>query len=393
MDDYFHPVPLACFLADMSCHMRSVIIKPVGSFCNLQCEYCFYLEKHQLYKGVPSTHRMPDDILEKLIRNMFSCTDNPTFVWHGGEPLLAGLNFFSKAVALQKRYAEGRPYANAMQTNGTLLDEDWAAFLRDEKFLVGISLDGPEHVHDRYRKDHKGNGTFQQVFDNCMMLLSQGVQVNVLATVNDYSVQFPFEIYTFFKQNGLIFMQFNPVVESHPEDPTAAAPFSVDALEYGKFLRRLFKIWVRDFDFNKLRQKTSIRFFDALIHRYIGMVPDQCMFQQKCGNALIVEHNGDLFSCDYLVSEDTRIGTLYEGSLRQAFNSNTHQIFSEKKADLPPKCLKCRWLKLCYGGCMKDRIRDPQDKGMNRFCRSYQFFFREADQQLKQFARLYKENY
>jgi len=324
---------------------------------------------------------------------MFSCTDNPTFVWHGGEPLLAGLNFFSKAVALQKRYAEGRPYANAMQTNGTLLDEDWAAFLRDEKFLVGISLDGPEHVHDRYRKDHKGNGTFQQVFDNCMMLLSQGVQVNVLATVNDYSVQFPFEIYTFFKQNGLFFMQFNPVVESHPEDPTAAAPFSVGALEYGKFLRRLFKIWVRDFDFTTLRQKTSIRFFDSLIQKYIDMVPDQCIFQEKCGDALIVEHNGDLFSCDYLVSEDTHIGTLHEGSLRQAFNSSAHQTFSEKKADLPPKCLKCRWLKLCYGGCMKDRIRDPQDKGMNRFCRSYQIFFREADQQLKRFARLYKENY
>lgn len=373
--------------------MRSVMIKPAGSFCNLRCEYCFYLEKHRLYEGTPETHRMSADILEKIVRDMFACTDNPTFIWHGGEPLLAGLHFFTKAVELQKRYAAGRPYANAMQTNGTLLDEDWAVFLRDENFLVGVSLDGPEHIHDRYRKDRNGKGTFQRVLNKTKMLLAKGVQVNALATVNDYSVQFTLEIYRFFKENGLIFMQFNPVVESHPEDPTAAAPFSVDALEYGKFLRRLFKIWVRDFDFTAFRQKTSIRFFDALIQKYVGMVPDQCMFQKECGDALIVEHNGDLFSCDYLVSEETKVGNIHKESLHAAFLSPAHRDFCRRKSDLIKKCRKCRWLKLCYGGCIKDRIRDPQDKGMNRFCRSYQFFFREADPQLKRFARLYKENY
>ena len=371
----------------------SVLIKPVGSFCNLKCDYCFYLEKHCLYEGSPAKHRMTDETAEKIIRDMFACSDAPAFVWHGGEPTLAGLNFFMKIVAVQRFYAKGRPYFNAVQTNATLVNEDWARFFRDENFLVGISLDGPAHVHDRYRKDHSGKGTFQQVFEKAEMLLKSGVQVNALATVNSHSVKYPDEIYRFFKKNGFVFMQFNPVVEQDPDNPDLAAPYSVEAEDYGVFLSRVFQLWIKDFDFKRLRQKTSVRFFDALIQKYAGITPDHCIFHRTCGNSPVVEHNGDIFSCDYLVSADTRIGNIHEISLAEAIRSRSHADFARRKADLGTECRNCEWADLCQGGCIKDRIRDPRDRGRNRFCKSYQFFFKRADRELKKFAKLYRENY
>ncbi|WP_246556364.1 anaerobic sulfatase maturase [Desulfonema magnum] len=368
-------------------------MKPTGSFCNLRCDYCFYLEKHALYKGLPATHRMNDATMEKVIEDMFACSDTPTFIWHGGEPTLMGLDFFVKAVALQRYYAKGREYSNAIQTNGTLLDEEWARFLKNENFLVGVSLDGPEHVHNQYRKDLRGNGTFQQVFENAKMLSDKGVQVNVLATVNAYSVKYAEEIYKFFRKNRFTFMQFMPVVETDPRNPDAAAPYSVDAKDYGVFLNRLFNLWVKDFDFKRLRQKTSVRFFDALIQKYVGMVPDHCIFHKVCGDALVVEHNGDLFSCDYLVSEDTRVGNIHEMSIGEAFRSRDHLAFGRRKSDFGIECKECQWLDLCYGGCIKDRIRDPKDKGHNHFCESYKFFFERADKRLRKFAKLYRDHY
>ncbi|MCP4109987.1 MAG: anaerobic sulfatase maturase [Desulfobacteraceae bacterium] len=371
----------------------SVLIKPVGSFCNLQCAYCFYLEKHGLYDGLPSMHRMTDDTAEKLIKDMFDCSDAPSFIWHGGEPTLAGLDFFAKVVAVQRYYAKGRPYFNAIQTNALPLNEDWARFLKNEHFLVGLSLDGPEHIHDRFRKDTQRNGTFHRVFEKAGMLLKQGVSVNILATVNNYSVKYPGEIYRFFVKNGFVFMQFMPVVERDPQNPETAAPYSVDTRDYGIFLKQLFNLWIKDFNFKRMKQKTSVRFFDNLIQAYAGITPDHCVFHKKCGNYMVVEHNGDLFSCDYLVSEDTCIGNLHEISLAKAFRSEAHASFGKQKANLKPECRQCQWLHLCYGGCIKDRIRDPADNGQNHFCQSYQFFFKQADKQLKKFARLYSGHY
>ena len=368
-------------------------MKPAGSFCNLGCDYCFYLEKHALYEGLPVTHRMSDETMEKTIAGMFACSDAPTFVWHGGEPALMGLDFFVKVVAVQRYYANGRDYSNAIQTNGTLLDEEWARFLKDENFLAGVSLDGPEHMHDKHRRDLRGNGTFQRVFENAKMLSSKGVQINILSTVNAYSVEYPREIYKFFKKNGFTFMQFAPVVESDPLNPEVAAPYSVNPKDYGVFLNRLFELWVKDFDYKRLRQKTSIRFFDALIQKYVGMIPDHCNFHKVCGNALVVEHNGDMFSCDYLVSEDTCVGNIHEISIGEAFQSREHIAFGKLKSEFGIQCQKCRWLDLCYGGCIKDRIRDPRDKGHNHFCESYKYFFERADKRLKKFAKLYRQHY
>jgi uncharacterized protein len=336
---------------------------------------------------------MSGQTVEKIIQNMFACSDEPTFVWHGGEPTFMGLDFFQQAVDMQQHYAQGRAYANALQTNGTLLNQEWADFLKKENFLVGVSLDGPEHVHDQYRKDAQGKGTFSTVFKNAEMLLHNQVPVNVLATVNSYSVKHAEQIYRFFKRHNFIFMQFMPVVETDPRNPEIAAPYSVTAKAYGAFLNRLFKLWVKDFDFKQLRQKTSVRFFDDLIKKYAGMVPDHCIFQNVCGNALVLEHNGDMYSCDYMVSEDTRVGNIHDMSIDDAFRSRLNIAFGERKSQFGPRCKKCKWLDLCYGGCIKDRIRDPNDQGHNRFCSSYRFFFQQADKQLKKFAELYREYY
>jgi uncharacterized protein len=374
--------------------LRSVIIKPVGSFCNLQCEYCFYLDKHRLYEGLPSTHRMNDGVLEKLIQDMFDCSDAPTFTWQGGEPTVMGLDFFQKVVAIQKKLCtKGKSYANALQTHGMLLNEAWADFLKRENFLVGISLDGPESVHDRYRKDRQGKGTFQKVFENAKMLLEKGVPVNILVTVNDYSVKYPQEIYNFLVENGFIFMQFSPVLEHDPQNQKIAAAYSVNARDYGRFLHKLFKLWLKDFDWEQLKQKTSIRFFDSLLQIYIGMIPDHCALHKTCNDYLVIEHNGDLFSCDFLVSKDTYLGNLHEMSLKQAFQSASHTAFGKRKAAYGMECQHCQWLHLCYGGCIKDRIHDPRDKGHNHFCESYKFFFKRAKNRFKKLAMLYRSSY
>jgi len=374
--------------------LRSVVIKPIGAFCNLRCEYCFYLDKQELYEGSPSTHRMTDETLEALIKGLFNCSDQPTFTWQGGEPTILGIEFFKKVVALQKRYHRGKPYANALQTAGHLLNEEWADFLKRENFLVGVSMDGSKHIHDRYRKDIRGKGTFDIVLKNAKMLLNKGVDVNILASVNDYSVKYPKEIYDFFVDNGFNFMQFSPVVELHPDKPDLlAAPFSVNAKDYGRFLYRLFKRWQKDFDHQNLKQKTSIRFFDSIMKRYIGMTPDHCVLHQKCNQYLVIEHNGDLYSCDFMVSPATHLGNLHQTSLHDAFNSEAHVAFGAEKSNYGEMCEQCDWLKYCYGGCVKDRVRDPRDKGHNHFCESYKYFFERADSTFKKFAEAYKQHY
>jgi len=374
--------------------LQSVLVKPVGSFCNLQCEYCFYLEKHHLYDGSPSTHRMNDQILEKLIRDMLCNSDAPIFTWHGGEPTIMGLDFFRKVVALQKLHCRPRQdYGNALQTHGILLTPEWADFLKQENFLVGISLDGPEEIHDRYRRDRQGRGTFQRVLSNAQMLLERGVAVNILATVNDYSVNYPSLLYDFFVGQDFLFMQFMPVLERDPHNPNIAAPYSVNAQQYGQFLHELFHRWWDDIEWSRLKQKTSIRLFDTLLQIYVGMPANHCAHSPTCTSYLVVEHNGDIFSCDYLVSRETRLGNLQEMTLHQAFHSPANLDFGREKSNYNSKCRRCPWLNLCHGGCIKDRIRDPRDNYHNHFCESYQFFFQHNDAHFRKLADLYHQYY
>ena len=270
--------------------------------------------------------------------------------------------------------------------------EKWM-FLKREGFLVGLSLDGPQEIHDRYRRDRRGQGTFQRAFDNGRRLLDQGIPVNVLATVTDHSAPHAREIYRFFVDHGFDFLQLSPVVESDPADPTRAAAYSVSAEAYGVFLHELFQAWIADFDWQRLRQKSSIRFFDALLHRYLGMPSDHCALQPDCSVYLLAEHNGDLFSCDFLVAAEARVGNLADLSLREAFQSPAHARLGRQKSDWGAKCGHCPWLKLCYGGCVKDRIRDPRDQGHNHFCRAYEYLFPRIHPELARLATLYNQHY
>jgi uncharacterized protein len=373
--------------------LQSIVLKPIGAFCNLRCEYCFYLDKQELYPGSPSTHRMSEETLRTMIEQMFACSNNPTFVWQGGEPTIMGVEFFQHAVELQKHYAKGRAFSNSLQTHGMLINQTWTNFLRKENFLVGLSLDGPQAIHDYYRKDALGKGTFQAVYDSALLMQQEQVPFNVLATVSDYSVNFAKEIYQFFVENDFVFMQFSPLVEHDAQDSQKSARYNVDPLSYGRFLFDVFELWVKDFDFDYLKQKTSIRWFDSVLQSYVGITPDHCIFHKTCNDYLVMEHNGDLFSCDFFVEKDKCLGNVHQVSLRKAFQSSAHTAFGLEKANLNAECRSCEWLKQCYGGCIKDRVRDPIDKGHNHFCESYRYFFKHADTQLKAFADLYKQHY
>ncbi|MEY4767667.1 MAG: hypothetical protein RL637_306 [Pseudomonadota bacterium] len=373
--------------------LQSIVLKPIGAFCNLRCHYCFYLDKQHLYPGSPSHHRMKEPTLIAMIEQMFDCSPNPTFVWQGGEPTVIGLDFFQQAIEIQKHYAKGRRFFNSLQTHGMLLNSDWVEFLQKENFLVGLSLDGPEFIHDHYRVDTAGKGTFQTVYQNALLMQQAKVEFNVLATISDYAVQFPQQIYQFFADNHFLFMQFSPVVELDPNSPQQAAAYTVDPIEYGKFLYQVFESWEKDFDYSRLKQKTSIRWFDSVLQTYVGITPDHCIFHKTCNDYLVLEHNGDIFSCDFFVEMDRKLGNIHQISLSQAFKSPQHIAFGLEKAHLNQECRECEWLKQCYGGCIKDRLRDPKDQGHNHFCESYRYFFRHAHPKLTEFANLYRKYY
>ena len=251
--------------------LNSLIVKPVGAFCNLRCDYCFYLEKHNLYPEERTVSVMPEETAAELIRQTFRRSESPLFIWHGGEPTMAGLPFFKKIVERQKQEAEGRPFQNALQTNGTLLNAEWADFLRKENFLVGISLDGPKEIHDAYRTAANGRPTHEAVEKAAVLLKDAGVETNILCTVNNLSVSQPDLLYNYFKNLGFPYMQFIPIVETDKRNPSQAAPFSADPDEFGNFLCRVFDLWYGDIDLKNLKQTTSVRFIDSVFHRYVEL--------------------------------------------------------------------------------------------------------------------------
>jgi uncharacterized protein len=368
--------------------LTSLLVKPAGSSCNQACAYCFYRGK-----GGPGPRggerRMSQAVLEEMIRQAFEqCGQGIGFGWQGGEPTLMGLEFFRKAAGLMVRWGRGKAVSNGLQTNGLLLDREWARFLREHHFLVGLSLDGPEHVHDRYRRLADGRGSWALVADRARMLLDEGVEVNAVAVVNDYSAAFADETYAFFKEMGLRHMQFIPCVETDPADPSRAAAFSAGAEAYGHFLCRLFDLWVDDFD--AARPRPYIRLFESLFFRYVGRRPPDCSLLKECGTYLVVEADGGVYSCDFFVEERWRLGNVTEEKLERLLNSERQTRFGRVKAAVPGTCRACRWLDLCRGGCPKDRQRDPRDGGLDHFCLSYRMFFEHADSRLRDLAEAWK---
>jgi uncharacterized protein len=361
--------------------LSTLLIKPAGPDCNLDCTYCFYLDKAGLFPET-SKHRMSEAVLDELIRKAFDGNaEHISFVWQGGEPTLAGLPFFQKAVDLQLKYSSGKTASNGLQTNGLLLNPNWARFLIEYNFIVGLSLDGPQHIHDHYRTTKGGQPTWQHVHTAAELLLDKGLAVNALTVVTDYSAQFPEEIYDYHKSLGLSYMQFIPCVEHDKSLPGSAAPFSVTAEAYGNFLIRLFDCWYADIKDEVA--ETSVRFFDALFHKYVNLAVPDCTLEKECGVYLLVEHNGDVYTCDFFVEDAWRLGNIAESNLADLLNSSRQNEFGRLKAALPAECFSCKWLAYCRGGCTKDRIRDPRDRGSNHFCKSFKMFFEHAHDKMR----------
>ncbi len=356
--------------------LTSILVKPAGPDCTMACEYCFYREKESLFAESP-VHRMSVEVLEEMIRQLMrSPAGEISIGWQGGEPTLMGLPFFQKAVELEQRYGRGKTVGNGLQTNGMLLTREWADFFRDYNFLIGLSIDGPEHVHDRYRRMQSGGATWQRVRDAAGLLLDAGVSVNALSVVNDYSVGFPREIYEHHKELGLSFMQFIPCVESDPARPGHPAPFSVPAEQYGKFLCEIFDLWLADFAGDS--PTTSVRFFESLLFSYAGFPPPECTLCEECGVYLVVEHNGDVYTCDFFVEPSWRLGNVMQNRLQALLNGEKQTGFGRTKAQLPAICAECEWLSLCRGGCVKDRLRTETMKE-NHLCGAFKIFFAHAD--------------
>lgn len=361
-----------------------MLIKPSGPDCNLNCTYCFYLEKSALFQQT-KMHRMSPEIQEETIRQVMQQSgDNVSLAWQGGEPTLMGLEFYERAVQLEMKYGHGQMVGNGLQTNGLLLNRDWAKFLKKYDWLVGISLDGPTYIHDHFRFDQAGKGTHRRVEDNAKMLLDEGVAANAMCCVTSHSVKYPEELYQYYKSLGLNFMQFIPIVETDKNDPSKAADFSVSAEDYGRFLNKLFDLWLADFKDGQ--PTTSVRHFESVFYSYVGLQAPECTLMKECGPYVVIEHNGNIYSCDFFVEPKWKLGNVMTDRLINMLNSKKQTIFGQAKAQLPRECRQCSWLTKCYGGCTKDRIKDPQDHRKPRFCTSYKMFFKHADPVLSDMA-------
>lgn len=364
-----------------------VMLKPVGSKCNLDCDYCYYLEKAILYGK--KNQVMSDELLERFIQQYIESQtmSQIMFTWHGGETLMRPLSFYKKAVELQKRYARGRQIDNSIQTNGTLLNDEWCSFFKENNFLVGISIDGPQDFHDEYRRDKMGRPSFHRVMKGIQLLQKHDVEFNCMAVVNDYNVDYPLEFYRFFKEIGCQYVQFTPIVEriyknnsvlklataQEKEDEVELAPFTVDAGKWGDFLCAVFDEWVKQ-DVGKM----FIQIFDSTLANWVGEQPGVCTMAKTCGHAGVMEFNGDVYSCDHFVFPEYRLGNIYTGTLTSMMYSDKQLKFGNDKFDsLPRQCRECDMLFACYGECPKNRfIRDKYgNEGLNYLCKGYYRFY------------------
>ncbi len=359
----------------------NIMLKPAGSLCNLGCAYCYYLDKADIYGG--KEPRMSLEMLETVIREYIAANDVPevTFNWHGGEPLVLGLDFYRKAMELERKYADGKTVFNTLQTNGTLLTSEWADFLRENRFLVGISIDGPRDIHDKYRKDKGGAGTFDKVIHGIGLLRAHGVEFNTMSTVNKVSEGRGLEVYRFLQSLGSRYMQFMPVVEhvkqrrivSPTTEGVRLAPWSVSSLGFGQFMCDIFDYWVRN-DVGR----TFVGLFDATLANWCGVTPGTCAYDRTCGGNAVIEHNGDLYPCDHFVYPQYRLGNIAETPIRSMMESPRQVKFGiDKRNSLPAKCFRCKYLHLCNGECPKHRFNRTEsgETGLSALCEGYYRFY------------------
>ncbi|WP_293473745.1 anaerobic sulfatase-maturation protein [Prevotella sp.] len=365
-----------------------VMLKPVGAACNLRCHYCYYLEKACFYKD-SSKRVLSEEMLDQFTKEYIEAQtmNDVLFTWHGGEPLMRPLSFYRKALELQKKYGRGRNISNVIQTNGTLLTDEWCRFLHKNNWLVGVSIDGPQEFHDEYRRTASGGPSWAKVMRGIQLLNKHHVEWNAMAVVNDFNADYPLDFYHFFKEMGCRFIQITPVVErmvNHADgrhlatltdDATApVTDFSVTPEQWGRFLCAIFDEWVR----NDVGQ-TYVELFDCILANWVGVTPGICVYAKECGHAGIMEFNGDVYSCDHFVFPEYRLGNIRKKTITEMLYGEQQQQFSRLKSQsLPKECKKCEWEFACHGECPRTRfIKDVYgNPGKNYLCEGYRMFFR-----------------
>lgn len=364
-----------------------VMLKPAGAHCNLACKYCYYLEKNNLYQN-SHRHLMSDEMLEQFTREYIEAQTMPQvlFTWHGGEPLMRSIDFYKKALALQKKYAHGKQIDNVIQTNGTLLTDEWCEFFAKNHWLVGISIDGPQEYHDHYRVTPAGKPSWEKVMQGIQLLKKHRVEWNAMAVVNAYNAEHPLEFYHFFRDNGCQYLQFTPIVErltEHEDGRTLAsladdreiplADASVTPQQWGNFLCTIFDDWVRH-DVGK----TFVEIFDCTLANWMGVLPGICAYSKECGHAGVMEHNGDVYSCDHFVFPEYKLGNIRDLSLIDMLYGEKQQAFSRlKHTSLPRQCKECDMEFACHGECPKNRFEKDKygEPGLNYLCQGYYQYY------------------
>ena len=367
-----------------------VMLKPASAHCNLACKYCYYLEKNKLYPTA-QRHLMSDEMLEQFTREYIEAQtmSQVLFTWHGGEPLLRSIDFYRKALSLQQKYAGGRHIDNVIQTNGTLLTDEWCEFFAQNHWLVGISIDGPQPDHDHYRLTAAGKPSWKKVMQGIKLLKKHGVEWNAMAVVNAYNVNHPLEFYRFFKENGCQFLQFTPIVERltrHEDGRTLASladkneiplsEASVTPEQWGYFLCAIFDEWVR-----KDVGKIFVEIFDCTLANWMGVSPGICAYSKECGHAGVMEHNGDVYSCDHFVFPEYKLGNIRDHSLIDMLYGEQQQEFSRlKHSSLPRQCKECGMEFACHGECPKNRFMKDKygDSGLNYLCPGYYHYYQHV---------------
>ena len=367
-----------------------VMLKPAGAHCNLACKYCYYLEKNKLYPTA-QRHLMSDEMLEQFTREYIEAQtmNQVLFTWHGGEPLLRSIDFYRKALSLQQKYAGGRCIDNVIQTNGTLLTDEWCEFFAQNHWLVGISIDGPQPDHDHYRLTAAGKPSWKKVMQGIKLLKKHGVEWNAMAVVNAYNANHPMEFYRFFKENGCQFLQFTPIVERltrHEDGRTLASladkneiplsEASVTPEQWGYFLSAIFDEWVR-----KDVGKIFVEIFDCTLANWMGISPGICAYSKECGHAGVMEHNGDVYSCDHFVFPEYKLGNIRDHSLIDMLYGEQQQEFSRlKHSSLPRQCKECDMEFACHGECPKNRFMKDKygDSGLNYLCPGYYHYYQHV---------------
>ena len=367
-----------------------VMLKPAGAHCNLACKYCYYLEKNKLYPTA-QRHLMSDEMLEQFTREYIEAQtmNQVLFTWHGGEPLLRSIDFYRKALSLQQKYAGGRRIDNVIQTNGTLLTDEWCEFFAQNHWLVGISIDGPQPDHDHYRLTAAGKPSWKKVMQGIKLLKKHGVEWNAMAVVNAYNANHPLEFYRFFKENGCQFLQFTPIVERltrHEDGRTLASLADKDEIslseasvapeQWGYFLCAIFDEWVR-----KDVGKIFVEIFDCTLANWMGISPGICAYSKECGHAGVMEHNGDVYSCDHFVFPEYKLGNIRDHSLIDMLYGEQQQEFSRlKHSSLPRQCKECDMEFACHGECPKNRFMKDKygDSGLNYLCTGYYHYYQHV---------------